>query len=137
MTRIGTGLGAKVRTYTAKATTTFFRLEAAVTNQTTVPAPGSVVTLSATNAVRTLDSSYTQGILIRNPSTTLSLFVGGEEYIGLACDATNAATAWEIPPSQSQRFDVRDGSGLCVGVIQQGAVPPNPVTTLDFRVVGN
>lgn len=135
MTRIGTGLGAKVRTYTARATTTFFRLESAVTNQTTVPVPGSVVVLSATNAVQTLDSSYTQGILIRNPSSTLSLYVAGEAYIGLACDATNAATAWEIPPNQSQRFDVRDGTGLCVGVIQQGAPPP--VTTLDFRVVGN
>lgn len=133
--RIGTGLGAKVRTYTAKATTTFFRLESAVTNQTTVPVPGTVVVLSATNAVQTLDSSYTQGILIRNPSATLSLYVGGEAYIGAACDATNAATAWEIPPGQSQRFDVRDGTGICVGVIQQGVAPP--VTTLDFRVVGN
>ena len=128
MTRIGTGLGAKVRTYTARASTTFRRLESAVTDQTTAPVPGSVVVLSATNAVRTLDSSYTQGILIRNPSTTVALFVAGEEYVGLACDATNAATAWEIPPSQSQRFDVRDGTGLCVGVL---------AATLDFRVVGN
>jgi hypothetical protein len=129
MTRIGTGLGAKVRTYTARASTTFRRLESAVTDQTTAPVPGSVVVLSATNAVRTLDSSYTQGILIRNPSTTVSLFVAGEEYVGTACATPgNADTAWEIPPSQSQRFDVRDGTGLCVGVL---------AATLDIRVVGN
>lgn len=126
MTRIGTGLGSRTHTYVARVDTTFRQLEIA-TNAGEPTAPGTVIVLS-TNPARTLDSAYTQGILIRNPSTTVSLYVGDQDYAGVACNAGNAATAWEIPPSQSQRFDVRDGSGLYLGVL---------AATLDVRVVGN
>jgi hypothetical protein len=126
MTRIGTGLGTRTHTYAARVDTTFRQLEIATTAGTAT-APGSVVVLSTAPA-RCLDSAYTQGILIRNPSTTVSLFVGDQDYAGVACNAGNAATAWEIPPGQSQKFDVRDGSGLYLGVL---------AATLDVRVVGN
>jgi hypothetical protein len=130
MTRIGTGLGAKVRTYTARVSPTFRQLESARTDDSVVPTPGTVVILSATNHVRTLDSAYTQGVLIRNPSSTVSVFVAGiEGYDDQTCASPGLAdTAWEIPPGQSQRFDVRDGTGLCIGVL---------ASTLDVRVVGN
>jgi hypothetical protein len=134
MTRIGTGLGSRTRTYLARATTTFFQLESARTDDSTVPTPTSVVVLSATNHVRTLDSAYAQGLTIHNPSTTVSLYVGGIEYDGLACALgvspaiDTADTATIIPPGGRLKFDVRDGTGLCVGVL---------AGTLDFRVVGN
>jgi hypothetical protein len=126
MTRIGTGLGSRTHTYAARVDTTFRQLENATTASTPT-APGSVVVLSTLPA-RCLDSAYTQGILIRNPSTTVSLYVGDQDYAGVTCNAGNAATAWEIPPSQSMRFDVRDGTGIYVGVL---------AATLDIRVVGN
>jgi len=126
MTRIGTGLGTRTHTYAARVDTTFRQLEIATTAGTAT-GPGSVVVLSTAPA-RCLDSAYTQGILIRNPSTTVSLFVGDQDYAGVACNAGNAATAWEIPPGQAQKFDVRDGSGLYLGVL---------AATLDVRVVGN
>lgn len=134
MTRIGTGLNARVRTYLAQASTTFRQLESARTDDSTVPTPTSVVVLSATNHVRTLDSAYVQGLTIHNESTTATLYVGGIEYDGLTCvlavapavDTANTATV--IPPGGRFKFDVRDGTGLCVGVV---AGP------LNFRVVGN
>lgn len=126
MTRIGTGLGSRTHTYTARVDTTFRKLEDATT-ASTPSAPGTVIVLSTLPA-RCLDSAYTQGILIRNPSTTVSLFVGDQDYAGVTCNAGNAATAWEVPPGQSQRFDVRDGTGLYLGVL---------AATLDVRVVGN
>ena len=128
--RIGTGLSSKIRTYTARATTTFLQLESARPEDSAVPTPGSVFILSATNRVRTLDSAYVQGILIRNPSATASLFVAGVDgYVGLSCATPGRAdTAFEILPGQTMRFDVRDGTGLCVGVT---------AGTVDFRVVGN
>jgi hypothetical protein len=86
-----------------------------------------VVVLSTAPA-RCLDSAYTQGLTIRNPSTTVSLYVGDQDYAGLPCNAGNAATAWEIPPGNAQKFDVRDGTGIYVGVL---------AATLDVRVVGN
>lgn len=138
MTRIGTGLGSRTHTYVARVDTTFRQLEIATTAGTqTLPttAAGSPIVLSVAPA-RCLDSAYTQGILIRNPSTTVSLFVGDQDYAGLTCSLAavppatlgTAATAWEIPPGQSQRFDVRDGTGLYLGVL---------AGTLDVRVVGN
>ena len=126
MTRIGTGLGSRIHTYAARVDTTFRQLENATT-ASTVTVPGTVVVLSTLPA-RCLDSSYTQGILIRNPSTTVSLFVGDQDYAGFACDASNAATAFEVPPGQAQRFDVRDGTGIYLGVL---------ASTLDVKVVGN
>lgn len=126
MTRIGTGLGSRIHTYVARVDTTFRQLENATTASTPT-APGSVVVLSTLPA-RCLDSAYTQGILIRNPSTTASLFVGDQDYAGQPCNAGNAATAWEVPPGQTQRFDVRDGTGLYLGVLSG---------TSDIRVVGN
>jgi len=126
MTRIGTGLGSRTHTYAARVDTTFRQLENATT-ASTATVPGSVVVLSTLPA-RCLDSAYTQGILIRNPSSTVSLYVGDQDYAGQPCNASNAATAWEVPPGMSQRFDVRDGTGLYLGVL---------AATLDVRVVGN
>lgn len=126
MTRIGTGLGARTHTYAARVDTTFRQLEIATTAGTATQ-PGSVVVLSTAPA-RGLDSAYTQGLTIRNPSTTVSLYVGDQDYAGLPCNAANAATAWEIPPGNAQKFDVRDGTGIYVGVL---------AATLDVRVVGN
>jgi len=126
MTRIGTGLGSRIHTYAARVDTTFRQLENATT-ASTVTVPGTVVVLSTLPA-RCLDSAYTQGILIRNPSTTVSLYVGDQDYAGLTCDASNAATAFEVPPGQAQRFDVRDGTGIYLGVL---------ASTLDVKVAGN
>lgn len=126
MTRIGTGLGSRTHTYAARVDTTFRQLENATT-ASTATVPGSVVVLSTLPA-RCLDSAYTQGILIRNPSSTVSLYVGDQDYAGQPCNASNAATAWEVPPGMAQRFDVRDGTGLYLGVL---------AATLDVRVVGN
>ena len=126
--RIGTGLGSKIRTYSATVGTTFRQLESARTDDSVVVTIGTPVVLSAAVRVRTLDSSYTQGITIRNPSATVSLFVAGLEYDTLACDATNSLTAFEILPGVAAKFDVRDGTGLCVGVL---------AATLTFRVAAN
>jgi hypothetical protein len=93
-----------------------------------VVAIGTPVVLGAAVRVRTLDSSYTQGIIIRNPSTTVSLFIAGLEYDTLVCDATSSLTAFEILPGVAQRFDVRDGTGICVGVL---------AATLTFKVAAN
>lgn len=136
MTRIGTGLGSRTRTYLAQASSTFRQLESARTDDSTVPTPTSVVVLSATNHVRTLDSAYAQGLTIHNESTTATLYVGGIEYDGLACSTAvlpavgTADTATIIQPGGRLKFDVRDGTGLCVGVLAS-------VGTLNFRVVGN
>ena len=126
MTRIGTGLGSRIHTYAARVDTTFRQLENATT-ASTVTVPGTVVVLSTLPA-RCLDSAYTQGILIRNPSTTASLYVGDQDYAGVPCNAGNAATAFEVPPGQAQRFDVRDGTGIYLGVL---------ASTLDVKVAGN
>lgn len=126
--RVGTGLGSKIRTYAATVGTTFRQLESARTDDSVVVTIGTPVVLAAGVRVRTLDSSYTQGIIIRNPSTTVSLFIAGLEYDTLVCDATSSLTAFEILPGVAQRFDVRDGTGLCVGVL---------AATLTFKVAGN
>lgn len=129
MTRIGTGLGSRTHTYAARVDATFRQLESATTASTET-VPGSVIVLSTLPA-RCIDSAYTQGILIRNPSTTVSLFVGDQDYAGLACTAGvggTSTTAWEVLPGQSIRFDVRDGTGIYLAVL---------AATLDVRVAGN
>ena len=130
MSRIGTGLSSKIRCYVATTTTAFRQLESVVTQYSTVPAPGTVIVLSATLAVQTLDSSYVQGIVIRNPHPTISVYVGGAEYAGLTVGqgVLPEVTAWEIPAGSSQRFDCRDGSGIYIAAAS-GAV--------DVKVVAN
>lgn len=130
MTRIGTGLGSRTRVYAATVDGFFRQLESATTSGL-VPVPGSPVVL-ATNPARTLDSAYTQGLLIRNPDATASVYVGDASYAGVACTVSPGAagTAWEIPAGQTQRFDVRDGTGIYLAMV---AGPP----AINVRVVGN
>lgn len=130
MSRIGTGLSSKIRCYVATTTTAFRQLESVVTESSTVPVAGTVIALSATLAVQTLDSAYAQGIVIRNPHPTVSVFVGGAEYAGrtVGQGVMPETTAWEIPAGSSQRFDCRDGSGIYIAAAS-GAV--------DVKVVAN
>lgn len=121
MTRIGTGLGSKARSYGVSLTTTFRQLESARTDDSEVPRPGFNVDL-AVNKVRTLDSAYTQGLLIQNTSTTATVYVAGIEYAGLVGTTVPAGvgavaynqTAFPIPPGKTVRIDCRDGTGLCL-----------------------
>jgi hypothetical protein len=119
MTRIGTGLGSKARSYGVSLTTTFRQLESARTDDSIVPSPGFNVDL-AVNKVRTLDSAYTQGILIQNTSTTATVYVAGIEYAGLVGTTIPGGgvaynqTAFPIPPGKTVRIDCRDGTGLCL-----------------------
>jgi hypothetical protein len=100
-------------------TTTFRQLESARTDDSIVPSPGFNVDL-AVNKVRTLDSAYTQGILIQNTSTTATVYVAGIEYAGLVGTTIPGGgvaynqTAFPIPPGKTVRIDCRDGTGLCL-----------------------
>jgi len=119
MTRIGTGLGSKTRSYGVSLTTTFYQLESARTDDSIAPSPGFNVDL-AVNKVRTLDSAYTQGLLIQNTSTTATVYVAGIEFAGLVGTTVPSGgvaynlTAFPIPPGKTVRVDVRDGTGICL-----------------------
>lgn len=130
MSRIGTGLSSKIRCYVATTETAFHQLESVVRESSTVPAAGTVIVLSATLAVQTLDSSYVQGVVIRNPHPTVSVYVGGAEYAGttVGVGVLPEATAWEIPAGSSQRFDCRDGSGIYIAAASG---------TVNVKVVAN
>jgi len=121
MTRIGTGLSSKTRTYSVVPTdTNFHQLESPipqgsqVVNSATGVPIGTPVNL-ATGPVRTLDSSYVQGITIYNDTTTVGefLFVAGVEYDGQTAAAAGP-TAFKVMPGESIAIDCRDGSGIAI-----------------------
>lgn len=115
MTRIGTGLSSKTRTYSVVPTDTdFHQLESPLPNGSQVPVIGTPVDL-ATGPVRTLDSSYVQGITIYNDTTTVGefLFVAGVEYDGQTLAAASS-TAFKVMPGESIAIDCRDGSGIAI-----------------------
>ena len=92
MTRIGTGLSAKVRTYGVNTTSTVFRLlESAVPQGSQIVNDVSGVPIGTrvdldSGPVRTLDSAYVQGVTIYNESTVAGefIYVAGAEYAGVA-----------------------------------------------------
>jgi hypothetical protein len=123
MTRIGTGLSSKTRTYAVVPTDTdFHQLESPIQQGSQVvnsPAPGDVpigtpVDLAA-GPVRTLDSSYVQGLTIYNDTTTVGefLFVAGVDYDGQTLGAASP-TAFKVMPGESIAIDCRDGSGIAI-----------------------
>ena len=128
MTRIGTGLSSKARTYSVLSTdTTFRQLESPIPQGSQVVnvssggvAIGTPVSL-ANGPVRTLDSSYVQGIIIYNEDlgATDFIYVAGIEYVGLTVAAA-AATAFKILPGEALALDCRDASGICIAFSAAG-----------------
>ena len=115
MTRIGTGLSSKTRVYSVVPTDTGFHLlESPIPQGSQVPVIGTPVNLS-TAPVRTLDSSYVQGVTIYNDTTTAGefLFVGSADYDGQTLAAASS-TAFKVMPGESIAIDCRDGSGIAI-----------------------
>jgi hypothetical protein len=115
MTRIGTGLSSKTRVYSVvPGDTNFHLLESAVQASSQVPVIGTPVNLNPL-PVRTLDSSYVQGVTIYNDTTTAGefLFVGSADYDGQTLAAASS-TAFKVMPGESIAIDCRDGSGIAI-----------------------
>ena len=115
MTRIGTGLSSKTRVYSVVPTdTNFHLLESPIPQGSQVPVIGTPVNL-ASGPVRTLDSSYVQGVTIYNDTTTASefLYVASADYDTVALGA-GSPTAFKVMPGESIAIDCRDGSGIAI-----------------------
>lgn len=116
MTRIGTGLSSKTRVYSVvPSDTNFHLLESPIPQGSQVPAIGTPVDL-ASGPVRTLDSSYVQGITIYNDTTTAGefLFVASADYDTTPPIAGAEDTAFKVMPGESIAIDCRDGSGIAI-----------------------
>ena len=120
MTRIGTGLSSKTRVYSVVPTDTGFHLlESAVQASSQVPVIGTPVVYQSLPTpslpVRTLDSSYVQGVTIYNDTTTAGefLYVGSADYDGQTLAAASS-TAFKVMPGESIAIDCRDGSGIAI-----------------------
>jgi hypothetical protein len=84
---------------------------------------GTKVDLS-NGPVRTLDSSYVQGIVIYNEDlgATDFIYVAGIEYAGKLVGAPDNAglTAFKILPGEALAIDCRDASGICIAFSAAG-----------------
>lgn len=130
MTRIGTGLSSKTRVYAIVPTDTAFHLlESAVQQGSIIPTIGTPLSLT-TGPVRTLDSSYVQGVMIYNDTTTAGefLFVASADYDTLAL-APASSTAFKVMPGESISIDCRDGSGIAIAF--------SSIAGRSARVIGN
>lgn len=124
MTRIGTGLSSKARSYAVLSTdTTFRQLESPIPEGSQVPVVGTPVNL-ANGPVRTLDSSYVQGIVIYNEDlgATDFIYVGGFDYNTSPAKtvATGGSTAFKILPGEALAIDCRDASGIWIAFSAAG-----------------
>ncbi len=116
MTRIGTGLSSKTRVYSVvPSDTNFHLLESPIPQGSQVPVRGTPIDL-VNGPVRTLDSSYVQGITIYNDTTTAGevLYVASADYDTEPPTGTGTNTAFKVMPGESIAIDCRDGSGIAI-----------------------
>jgi hypothetical protein len=103
--------------------TTFRQLESPIPDGSQVPVVGTPVNLS-NGPVRTLDSSYVQGIVIYNEDLGAAdfIYVGGFDYNTNPAKtvATGGSTAFKILPGEALAIDCRDASGIWIAFSAAG-----------------